>query len=77
MRKNRRVITEPDGRAVASPVWQAPECIGPFGNLYEQSAEALWNSRSNQTATTGPFEVTATAGAAFGAEPVFALDICR
>jgi MoaA/NifB/PqqE/SkfB family radical SAM enzyme len=38
------ILVEPDGRAVASPVWQAPECIVPFGNLWEQSAEALWQA---------------------------------
>src|SRR5215472_6960548 len=38
------ILVEPNGRAVASPVWQAPECIVPFGNLYEQSAQTLWQS---------------------------------
>lgn len=38
------ILVEPDGRAVASPVWQAPECIVPFGNLWEQSAGAMWQA---------------------------------
>jgi hypothetical protein len=38
------ILVEPNGRAVASPVWQAPECIVPFGSLYEQSAAALWQA---------------------------------
>lgn len=38
------ILVEPDGRAVASPVWHEPECITPFGNLYEQSVGDLWQS---------------------------------
>lgn len=38
------ILVEPNGRAVASPVWQAPECTVPFADLYEQSANALWRS---------------------------------
>lgn len=38
------ILVEPNGRAVASPVWQAPECIVPFADLYEQSAGTLWQS---------------------------------
>lgn len=38
------ILVEPDGRAVASPVWQAPDCIVPFGNLWEQSAGMLWQA---------------------------------
>lgn len=36
------ILIEPDGRAIASPVWAAPECLEPFGNLYESSVEQLW-----------------------------------
>lgn len=36
------ILIEPDGRAIASPVWSAPECLEPFGNLYESSAADLW-----------------------------------
>jgi MoaA/NifB/PqqE/SkfB family radical SAM enzyme len=38
------ILIEPDGRAVASPVWQLPECIEPFGNLHEQSMADLWDA---------------------------------
>jgi MoaA/NifB/PqqE/SkfB family radical SAM enzyme len=38
------ILVEPDGRAVASPVWQESECILPFGNLWEQSAQELWRA---------------------------------
>lgn len=38
------ILVEPDGRAVASPVWQESDCIVPFGNLWEQSAQALWQA---------------------------------
>jgi MoaA/NifB/PqqE/SkfB family radical SAM enzyme len=38
------ILIEPDGRAVASPVWQEPECIVPFGNLHEQTAQQLWET---------------------------------
>jgi hypothetical protein len=37
------ILIEPDGRAIASPVWSEPECLEPFGNLYESSAAELWN----------------------------------
>ena len=37
------ILIEPDGRAIASPVWSEPECLEPFGNLYENSAAELWN----------------------------------
>lgn len=36
------ILIEPDGRAVASPVWQQPECVAPFGNLHEQPVRELW-----------------------------------
>ncbi|TDD75064.1 radical SAM protein [Actinomadura rubrisoli] len=36
------ILIEPDGRAVASPVWQETDCIVPFGNLHEQTAAQLW-----------------------------------
>lgn len=38
------ILIEPDGRAVASPVWQQPECITPFGNLHEQTVQELWQT---------------------------------
>jgi MoaA/NifB/PqqE/SkfB family radical SAM enzyme len=38
------ILIEPNGRAVASPVWQEPECIVPFADLHEQTAEALWQA---------------------------------
>lgn len=38
------ILIEPDGRAVASPVWNEPECIEPFANLHEQSVEELWRA---------------------------------
>lgn len=37
------ILIEPDGRAIASPVWSAPDCLEPFGNLYESSAVDLWS----------------------------------
>lgn len=37
------ILIEPDGRAIASPVWSEPECLEPFGNLYESSVAELWN----------------------------------
>jgi MoaA/NifB/PqqE/SkfB family radical SAM enzyme len=36
------ILIEPDGRAVASPVWTEPDCIEAFGNLHETSASQLW-----------------------------------
>lgn len=38
------ILIEPDGRAIASPVWQAPDCLEVFGNLYESSAQNLWQN---------------------------------
>jgi MoaA/NifB/PqqE/SkfB family radical SAM enzyme len=38
------ILIEPDGRAVASPVWQELDCIAPFGNLHEQTANQLWEA---------------------------------
>jgi hypothetical protein len=37
------ILIEPDGRAIASPVWSEPECLEPFGSLYESSASELWS----------------------------------
>jgi MoaA/NifB/PqqE/SkfB family radical SAM enzyme len=37
------ILMEPDGRMIASPVWDESECLLPFGNLAEQDAEVLWN----------------------------------
>jgi MoaA/NifB/PqqE/SkfB family radical SAM enzyme len=36
------ILVEPDGRAVASPVWQEADCVVPFGNLYEEDVQQLW-----------------------------------
>jgi MoaA/NifB/PqqE/SkfB family radical SAM enzyme len=38
------ILVEPDGRAVASPVWHEPDCIAPFGNLHTQTAAELWQA---------------------------------
>lgn len=38
------ILVEPDGRMIASPVWTHEDCILPFGNLYEASAEELWQA---------------------------------
>lgn len=37
------ILIEPDGRAIASPVWDAPDCLQPFGNLHEDTAAGLWD----------------------------------
>jgi hypothetical protein len=37
------ILVEPDGRAIASPVWSEPECLEPFGNLHETTAADLWH----------------------------------
>jgi len=36
------ILVEPDGRAIASPVWEHPDCLLPFGNLAEEDMEDLW-----------------------------------
>lgn len=36
------ILVEPDGRMIASPVWDEPECVLGFGNLIESSAQELW-----------------------------------
>ncbi|HEU5157834.1 MAG TPA: radical SAM protein [Streptosporangiaceae bacterium] len=36
------ILIEPDGRAIASPVWDAPDCLVPFGDLNRQTAQELW-----------------------------------
>lgn len=38
------ILIEPDGRAIASPVWDAPDCLVPFGNLHEQTAQQMWEA---------------------------------
>lgn len=38
------ILIEPDGRAIASPVWSQPDCLEAFGNLYESSAGDLWSN---------------------------------
>jgi hypothetical protein len=37
------ILIEPDGRAIASPVWTEPDCLEPFGDLTEISAAELWS----------------------------------
>lgn len=36
------ILVEPDGRMVASPVWDVEDCLLPFANLAEVSAQAAW-----------------------------------
>lgn len=38
------ILIEPDGRAIASPVWTATDCLEPFGDLSTQSASSLWSA---------------------------------
>ncbi|WP_163512151.1 radical SAM protein [Fodinicola acaciae] len=38
------ILIEPNGRAVASPVWNEPECIDPFADLSKCTAEELWQA---------------------------------
>lgn len=37
------ILIEPDGRAIASPVWTEPDCLEPFGDLSVMSATELWS----------------------------------
>jgi hypothetical protein len=37
------ILIEPDGRAIASPVWDAPDCLEPFGNLHDDTVAELWD----------------------------------
>ena len=37
------ILVEPDGRMIASPVWEHEDCVLPFGNLAESSTEDLWS----------------------------------
>lgn len=37
-------LIEPDGRVIASPVWDQPECYQPFGNLAQQTGQQLWQA---------------------------------
>jgi MoaA/NifB/PqqE/SkfB family radical SAM enzyme len=43
------ILIEPDGRTIASPVWDAPDCLVPFGNLHDQTAEELWDAYPYKT----------------------------
>lgn len=43
------ILVEPDGRMIASPVWSHPECILPFGNLHDSSAQKLWGAYPYKT----------------------------
>jgi MoaA/NifB/PqqE/SkfB family radical SAM enzyme len=36
------ILVEPDGRMVASPVWDESECILPFGDLFTEDANDIW-----------------------------------
>ncbi len=42
-------LIEPDGRVIASPVWDEPECYKPFGNLTTQTAAELWDAYPYKT----------------------------
>lgn len=42
--KGHAILVEPDGRMIASPVWDTNECLLPFGNLAESSIEDLWKA---------------------------------
>lgn len=35
-------LIEPDGRVIASPVWDHNDCLEPFGNLTTQTGTELW-----------------------------------
>jgi len=35
-------LIEPDGRVIASPVWDHEDCYEPFGNLTTQTGTELW-----------------------------------
>lgn len=35
------ILIEPDGRAIASPVWDTTDCLVPFGNLHHQRVNDL------------------------------------
>ena len=37
-------LVEPDGRVIASPVWDQPDCYEPFGNLTTQTGAELWTA---------------------------------
>jgi len=36
------ILVEPDGRMVASPVWDVEDCLQPFANLADVSAQEAW-----------------------------------
>jgi hypothetical protein len=36
-------LIEPDGRAIASPVWEYPDCLLPFGSLEKEDIQELWH----------------------------------
>lgn len=38
------ILVEPDGRAVASPVWYDKDCLRPFGNLHNESGTDVWSN---------------------------------
>ncbi|BCB84276.1 radical SAM protein [Phytohabitans suffuscus] len=38
------ILVEPDGRAIASPVWTAADCLEPFADLHNESVEDLWRN---------------------------------
>lgn len=42
-------LIEPDGRVIASPVWDEPECYRPFGDLTTRTAAELWEAYPYKT----------------------------
>jgi MoaA/NifB/PqqE/SkfB family radical SAM enzyme len=42
--KGHAILIEPDGRAIASPVWETPDCIEAFGSLHDVTAQELWHA---------------------------------
>lgn len=38
------ILVEPDGRMIASPVWDHEDCVFPFGNLAKSTAQELWQA---------------------------------
>ena len=38
------ILIEPDGRCVASPVWDAPDCIVPFAQIDRCTGQEMWGA---------------------------------
>jgi hypothetical protein len=49
------ILVEPDGRAGASPVWQAPDCLEPFGNQLDDRRNQHPFGRRTLTSPGGPW----------------------